>query len=85
MYNSQKISFSLPKKDLDMLEKIRKRMGICRSTFIDMAIRFWLNSMHKQELINRYVEGYKKMPEQTRELRAIEKAGLETFTPLEEW
>lgn len=85
MYNTQKISFSLPKEDLDMLENVRKRIGLGRSAFIDMAIRFWINSAQKQELIKRYEEGYRKTPEHTQELKSIEKAGLETLTPKETW
>lgn len=85
MYNAQKISFSIPRKDLEMLEKARKRMGISRSAFIDMAIRFWLNWTNKRRLLKCYEEGYRKIPEQTQELEALEKAGIETLTPGEEW
>lgn len=85
MHNSQKISFSIPKEDLDLVEKMRKRMGLGRSAFIDMALRYWLDSTQEQELIKRYEEGYRKMPEKTQELNAFEKAGLETLNPKEEW
>lgn len=84
MHNSYKISFSLPKADLEMLENARKRMGLGRSAVIDMAIRFWLDSMQQQELIKRYEEGYRKKPEKTMDLKALEKAGLESMTQ-EEW
>lgn len=85
MNNSQKISFSLPKNDLVMLENVRKRMGLGRSAFIDMAIRFWLNWLNQKELLKRYEDGYKKIPEKIHELKAIEKAGIEVLTPREVW
>lgn len=85
MLNSQKVSFSLPKEDFEQMEKVRKRMGLGRSTIIDMAIRFWLNQLKEKELIRQYIEGYKKFPEKTPNLNALEKAGLETFNPGEEW
>lgn len=40
--------------------------------------------MHKQELENRYVQGYKKVPERTEDLESLFLAGLGSFT-LEEW
>ena len=85
MLNSHKVSFSLPKKDFEQMEKVRKRMGLGRSTIIDMAIRFWLNQLKEKELIRQYIEAYKKFPEKTQGLNALEKAGLETFNPGEEW
>lgn len=85
MYNSCKISFSLPKEDLQMLENARKRMGLSRSAFIDMSVRFWLSWLNKKEMIRRYEEGYKKMPEQIREIKALESAGMEALRPKERW
>lgn len=85
MHNTRKISFSIPKGDLEMLEKTRKRMGLTRSAFIDMAIRFWLNWKNKRKLIKCYEDGYKKLPEEIQKLKAIEKAESEVLTPGEEW
>lgn len=39
----------------------------------------------EKELIKRYRNGYKKIPENIQGLKAVEKAGLETTTLQKEW
>jgi len=84
MLKTTKIAISLPKDDFERIEEIRKKLGIQRSTIIDIAIRFWLKSMEEEKMIKQYEEGYKKKPESLEELKAIEKASAEAFEG-EEW
>jgi len=79
MRNTLKIAISLPKEDFYKLEQIRKKLGFGRSVIIDKAIRFWLGYREKEELIKRYQEGYRKKPEDIREIEAMEKASAEAF------
>lgn len=79
MQNSFKIAISIPKESFRKIEKLRNRMGISRSALIDKAIRFWLDSIEREELIKRYEEGYKNKPECIGEIRAMEKAVVEAF------
>ena len=79
MLNSFKVAISLPADDYRRIESIRRKMKIGRSALIDNAIRFWLSWRDQQELIKRYVDGYKNKPEDTRELKAMEKMSAEAF------
>ena len=83
--NAVKIAISLPKEDFKLLEAIRKKMGITRSALIDKAIHYWLNKRKEEQMIKRYEEGYRQMPESIDEIIALEKAGLETWNKEEEW
>ena len=79
MRKSFKVAISLPKDDFEKIEGIRRKMGIGRSAVIDKAIRFWLEWMEREKLIKQYEEGYRKKPESTQEIRAMEKAAAEAF------
>ncbi|MDP2923649.1 MAG: hypothetical protein Q8O30_08040 [Candidatus Omnitrophota bacterium] len=84
MNRFSKIAISLPKEDLGQIEEIRKKLGLERSTVIDMAIRFWLKNLEEKEMVKRYEEGYKNKPESVAEIKAMEKASAEAFKE-EEW
>ena len=79
MQNSFKIAVSIPKGSFKKIEELRNKMGIGRSALIDKAIRFWLDSTEREELIKRYEEGYKNRPECIGEVRAMEKSAAEAF------
>ncbi len=79
MIKTTKVAISLPKDDFERIEKIRKEMGLQRSAVIDMAIRFWLESIEKEKMIKQYEEGYRKVPESLEEIKAMEKASTEAF------
>lgn len=79
MHTTLKIAISLPKEDYYKIEKIRKKLGLRRSTLIDKAIRFWLSRLEQEELVKRYQEGYRKIPESIQEIKAIEKESAEAF------
>lgn len=83
--NTVKIAISLPKKDFQYIEILRKKLGISRSRFIDKTIKYWLKQKKQEELIHRYQEGYKKKPEKVQDLKAIEKTALETLSLKEKW
>ena len=79
MQKTAKIAISLPKEDLDKIEKLRKRLGSERSAIIDKAIRFWFNYLEQEELVKRYEQGYKKKPESIQEIKAMEKLSADAF------
>ncbi len=79
MIKTTKVAISLPKDDFERIEKIRKEMGLQRSTIIDMAIRFWLESIEKEKMIRQYEEGYRKRPESLDEVKAMEQASADAF------
>ena len=79
-----KVAVSLPKGRFKTLEDIRHKLSISRSALVDEALRFWLESRKKEELIRRYEEGYIRKPESADELRAFESAQLKAL-PKEDW
>ncbi len=85
--NAIKIAISIPKEDFKLLEALRKRIGISRSALIDRAIHYWLAKREEEEMVKRYIEGYRRYPEtpeELDELAAMEKAQLETMEK-EDW
>ena len=79
MIKSSKIAISLPKDNLIRMERVRKALGLQRSAAIAMAVRFWLDSMEKTNLIKQYEEGYRKKPESLDEIKAMENASADAF------
>lgn len=79
MQNTMKIAISIPKEDYYKIEKIRKKLGFARSALIDKAVRFWMEHQEQQQLIRRYKEGYKNVPEDIREIKAMEDVYADAF------
>lgn len=80
-----KMAISLPKEHFERLELMRDAMGVGRSEIIDMAICSWLKSIEERKLIQLYENGYIRKPEVTRDIRALEKAGLEVLDLEDDW
>ena len=79
MLKTTKIAISLPNDDFKKIEEIRKKLGMQRSTVIDMAVRFWLKDIEEKKMIEQYEQGYKKKPEVIDELKAMEQASAQAF------
>lgn len=77
---SVKIAISLPGEEFKELEAYRNKEGISRSKFILQVLKFWKEEKDKEMLVRMYEEGYKKEPENLRELEAWEKTSLNVFT-----
>lgn len=75
-----KTAISLPKEEYQLLEKIRREMGISRSALFEKAVSFWLRELQEQKKVKRYIEGYRKHPESVAEIKAMEKASAEAFS-----
>lgn len=79
MIKSSKIAISLPVEDLKQIEKIRKELGIQRSSLIHKAIRYWLETREKQKMIQQYEQGYATHPEAIEETKIMEKLSADAF------
>lgn len=84
MRKSVKFAVSIPDEEFEQLESLRKNTGLTRSQFIREAIKLWREEKEKQRLIEIYVEGYRKIPENLAAAEAWERASLSAFAP-EEW
>ena len=66
----QKTALSLPRDVYDRLESLRRLTGDTRSGIIRRAIEELFANLRLAEKSRRYVEGYKRFPETTGEIRA---------------
>ncbi len=71
---SEKVAISLPRSLLDEMEKVRKKTGESRSSFIQRAIRAVLEGRERLARVEKYVSGYKQFPETEDEVKAAEAA-----------
>jgi metal-responsive CopG/Arc/MetJ family transcriptional regulator len=69
-----KIAISLPAELLEAAEQARKARGESRSQFFQQAVETFLRRTREQEAIERYVQGYREIPETEEEVAAIHQA-----------
>ena len=84
MIKTLKVAISLPKKDFQRIEQVRKRLKLHRSAAIDQAIQFWLKNLEEQEKIRQYELGYLKHPESLKEITAMEKTAAAAWADEDE-
>ncbi len=58
--NVEKITITLPKEDLRLMEKLGTRISLTRSRLIRKAVEEWLKKEEKELLEERYKEYYSK-------------------------
>ena len=75
-----KIAISLPKDTMTEIESIRHKLGIARSQAIFEAVSLWLKKKHEEALDKKYIEGYKRKPEEPAERNPLILAGLSSFS-----
>ena len=79
MGKTVKIAVSISDDLLEQAERERKLSGESRSAFVQRAIRTLLERKNREEILNRYIEGYKRMPESTEEIEAARRAAEIVF------
>ncbi|MBW2040269.1 MAG: ribbon-helix-helix protein, CopG family [Deltaproteobacteria bacterium] len=84
MRGSVKFAISIPDKEFKELESFREKEGLSRSRFILQAIKLWKETKERERLVRIYEEGYKRVPEDLRDIEAWEKASLNVFSK-EDW
>ena len=80
MSKTVKVAVSMNSEDFKVIEEIRKREGITRSGVVVKAVRLLRDKSEKEKMIKAYENGYKKKPEKLIEIKAIEKACIETLS-----
>ena len=80
MGKAVKIAISLPQEAFKKLEANRNKEGITRSKFVLKTLRFWQEEKEKERLVSIYEEGYRRIPENPRELEAWEKVSSGVFS-----
>ena len=82
--NTVKIAISLPKDVARDVEGLRHKLGLARSQAILEAVSLWLKKKQEEQLIKKYIEGYKRIPEDRAEIEPLFRAGLSSFSK-DEW
>jgi metal-responsive CopG/Arc/MetJ family transcriptional regulator len=68
MAATKKIAISLPKALAQQVESLRRVSGESRSAFIRRALELSLKRREQQQLVARYLEGYRRQPETPKEI-----------------
>lgn len=68
MSRAIKISISLPSEVLEQADRERETTGESRSEFVRQAVEERIRRIAEAERIERYVEGYRKLPETAEEV-----------------
>ena len=80
MGKAVKIAISIPQEAFKNLEANRNKEGITRSKFVLKTLRFWQEEKEKERLVSIYEEGYRRIPENPREVEAWEKVSSGVFS-----
>lgn len=79
-----KIAISLSQESFLRLEKLKIKLKKSRSELIQEAIECWLAGRRQKTLIDRYENGYRRIPEKFSHIASLERAQLETLSQ-EDW
>lgn len=80
---SVKFAMSLPAELFESVEKARKRSGKSRSMVVQEALRRWLHLQQHVLLVREYEAGYRRDPEDEKEIRVAEAAA--SALPEDDW
>lgn len=70
MSKTAKVAISLPEEVLDAVEREREESGESRSEFFRRAVETLLRHRREQEMTERYVRAYQRVPETREEVEA---------------
>ena len=80
---SVKIAVTIPKAVYRAVERIRHQLGLSRSALVDQAVEEWLKKKNHADEIRRYVESYRRDPENISEIRAWQ--SVQAWTMDDDW
>jgi metal-responsive CopG/Arc/MetJ family transcriptional regulator len=84
MSKSVKFAVSIPENLFKQIEELREKEGLSRSEFIRRAVINWKGKLQKRKLVRKYINGYKRAPEDLTKIKVFEKASLNSLSK-EEW
>ena len=84
MRRSVKFTVSIPWKEYDEMEAVRKKAGVTRSAFILETLSAWKDARRRENAVRSYVAGYRGMPEDPALAEALARAAVEIL-PAEDW
>ena len=85
MARAIKTAISLPWQEFQFIESVRKQTHQSRSRILLEAIHTWLEVRKREELDQKYIQGYQKHPEKKSDLDGHFFASLPSFGEKEKW
>ncbi len=85
MAKAIKTAISLPLEEFQFIESVRKKTHQSRSRILLEAIHTWLAVRKREELDQKYIQGYQKHPERKSDLDRFFHASLPSFGEKEKW
>jgi len=80
----RKIAITLPVDQAEAIEEIRRRRRIPRSRVIQEAVARFLETQGLSSRVHKYEAGYRRVPEDSTEARALAAASAAVL-PIEDW
>lgn len=74
-----RLTVSIPRKEFKRIEEEKKKKGLTRSALVQEIIKFFFTREEEEKKIKRYIEGYKKIPEDTSYIKSLESVQAEIF------
>ncbi|MGH7264060.1 MAG: ribbon-helix-helix protein, CopG family [Candidatus Rokuibacteriota bacterium] len=81
---ARKVAVSIPEPLYQAVERVRKVSRQSRSATIQDALRYWLDRQAEAALVREYEAGYRRKPEERREIEAAEAAAVRLLSA-EDW
>lgn len=75
-----RIAICLPADLFRSVERVRKEAGLGRSTLVQRALEEFMARRERAALLERYVEGYRRAPEDIHEVEAAASAAAELLS-----
>ena len=77
--NTAKLTVTIPCDKYERIEKEKKQMGLTRSAFVNMIVTLFFQEEDEAGKVERYISGYKKKPENIKEIVARENVQLKSL------
>jgi len=74
-----RMTVTIPDEDFQRIEQSKRAKGLSRSAMVHEMVATYFTGEELREKIDKYVDGYRRMPEDPEEIAALEKAQLDVM------
>lgn len=74
-----RLTVTIPHEDYERIEEEKKKKGISRSALVQEMVKFFFAKEDEQFKINKYIDGYKRIPEKTNYVAQLEQVQFEVL------
>ncbi len=74
-----KLTVTISHEEYERIEEEKKKKGLSRSAFVQEIIKFFFAKEDEQFKIKKYIDGYKRIPEETNYIAQLEQVQFETL------